>query len=128
LLPTFDSGEDASWLCGQVEVRGIDVCLGDEAVNGGLEIVDRSEHAALEEFGEEALDGIEAGRRGGGEVEGPAGMAGEPWAHLRMLSEINIAYYQELMQGIRHAIAQGNFASFRERTRASSARGDIAPR
>jgi queuine tRNA-ribosyltransferase len=45
-----------------------------------------------------------------------------------LLSEINIAYYQELMAGIREAIAQGSFASFRERTRAGWAKGDIAPR
>jgi queuine tRNA-ribosyltransferase len=45
-----------------------------------------------------------------------------------LLSEINIAYYQYLMQGIRDAIAQGTFESFRARTRAGWARGDIAPR
>jgi queuine tRNA-ribosyltransferase len=45
-----------------------------------------------------------------------------------LLSEINIAYYQHLMQGIRDAIAQGTFESFRTRTRAEWARGDIAPR
>ncbi|HXO70353.1 MAG TPA: tRNA guanosine(34) transglycosylase Tgt [Bradyrhizobium sp.] len=45
-----------------------------------------------------------------------------------LLSEINIAYYQDLMRGIREAIAQGNFAQFRERTRADWARGDITPR
>src|SRR3978361_2243533 len=45
-----------------------------------------------------------------------------------LLSEINIAYYQHLMQGIRDAIAAGAFESFRERTRAEWAKGDIAPR
>jgi queuine tRNA-ribosyltransferase len=45
-----------------------------------------------------------------------------------LLSEINIAYYQCLMQGIRAAIAQGNFLEFRERTRAGWAQGDIPPR
>ena len=45
-----------------------------------------------------------------------------------LLSEINIAYYQQLMQGIRDAVAKGTFASFRERTRADWAKGDIAPR
>jgi queuine tRNA-ribosyltransferase len=45
-----------------------------------------------------------------------------------LLSEINIAYYQDLMRGIREAISQGTFAEFRERTRADWARGDIAPR
>ena len=45
-----------------------------------------------------------------------------------LLSEINIAYYQTLMQGIRAAIADGRFESFRAQTRADWARGDIAPR
>jgi queuine tRNA-ribosyltransferase len=39
-----------------------------------------------------------------------------------------VAYYQQLMGGMRDAIAQGNFADFRERTRAGWAKGDIAPR
>src|ERR1700686_3778084 len=43
-----------------------------------------------------------------------------------LLSEINVAYYQQLMADIRQAIAKGNFESFRERTRAHWARGDIA--
>jgi queuine tRNA-ribosyltransferase len=45
-----------------------------------------------------------------------------------LLSEINIAYYQSLMQGIRDAIAGGTFPEFRDRTRADWARGDIASR
>src|SRR5712675_2837341 len=45
-----------------------------------------------------------------------------------LLSEINIAYYQDMMRGIREAISQGNFAQFRERARADWAKGDIAPR
>jgi queuine tRNA-ribosyltransferase len=45
-----------------------------------------------------------------------------------LLSEINVAYYQQLMAGIRDAITQGKFAEFRERTRAGWAQGDIAPR
>src|SRR6202046_1479374 len=44
-----------------------------------------------------------------------------------LLSEINIAYYQRLMHDMRDAIAQGNFAEFRARTRAGWAQGDIAP-
>jgi queuine tRNA-ribosyltransferase len=42
-----------------------------------------------------------------------------------LLSEINVAYYQDLMHGIREAISQGSFAQFRERARADWARGDI---
>ncbi|MFK4507453.1 tRNA-guanine transglycosylase [Bradyrhizobium daqingense] len=45
-----------------------------------------------------------------------------------LLSEINVAYYQSLMQGIRDAIAQGKFEEFYRRTREDWARGDIAPR
>src|ERR1700744_1026426 len=45
-----------------------------------------------------------------------------------LLSEINVAYYQQLMAGIRDAIAKGTFAEFRERTLAGWAQGDIAPR
>jgi queuine tRNA-ribosyltransferase len=45
-----------------------------------------------------------------------------------LLSEINIAYYQQLMHEIRSAISQGTFADFRERIRAGWAKGDITPR
>jgi queuine tRNA-ribosyltransferase len=45
-----------------------------------------------------------------------------------LLSEINVAYYQELMQGIREAVAAGTFEDFKMKTRASWARGDIAQR
>jgi queuine tRNA-ribosyltransferase len=45
-----------------------------------------------------------------------------------LLSEINIAYYQQLMRDIRNAISTGTFASFRERTRAQWEQGDLAPR
>jgi queuine tRNA-ribosyltransferase len=45
-----------------------------------------------------------------------------------LLSEINIAYYQSLMDDIRAAIARGSFADFRDKTRADWIRGDIALR
>jgi queuine tRNA-ribosyltransferase len=45
-----------------------------------------------------------------------------------LLSEINIAYYQRLMDDIRDAIAKRTFEIFREQTRADWARGDIAVR
>src|ERR1700737_2677300 len=45
-----------------------------------------------------------------------------------LLSEINIAYYQSLMSGIRDAIAAGTFDQFWTRRRGGGARGDIAPR
>jgi queuine tRNA-ribosyltransferase len=45
-----------------------------------------------------------------------------------LLSEINIAYYQQLMGEIRDAISKGLFDSFRESTHAQWAKGDISPR
>src|ERR1700681_3072006 len=45
-----------------------------------------------------------------------------------LLSDINIAYYQHLMQGMRDAIAAGTFEEFKKQTRADWANGDIAPR
>src|SRR6202789_437157 len=45
-----------------------------------------------------------------------------------LLSEINVAYYQQLMHDIRDAISKGTFEDFRDRTRADWARRDIAPR
>jgi queuine tRNA-ribosyltransferase len=45
-----------------------------------------------------------------------------------LLSEINVAYYQHLMRGMREAITGGTFEAFQMKTRADWARGDIAPR
>ncbi|QUS40088.1 tRNA guanosine(34) transglycosylase Tgt [Tardiphaga alba] len=45
-----------------------------------------------------------------------------------LLSEINIAYYQTLMRGIRAAIEAGTFEEFRVATKEGWAKGDIAPR
>jgi queuine tRNA-ribosyltransferase len=45
-----------------------------------------------------------------------------------LLSEINIAYYQQLMQDIRDAISNRSFTDFRERVRAGWANGDIPAR
>ncbi len=63
--------------------------FGEEAADGGLEIDDALEHAALEplsgEFGEESLDGIEPGRRGRSEVEMEALVPFEPGANPGML-------------------------------------------
>jgi queuine tRNA-ribosyltransferase len=43
-----------------------------------------------------------------------------------LLSTINLAYYQELMAGMREAIAGGKFAEFQAATVMQWARGDIA--
>ena len=45
-----------------------------------------------------------------------------------VLSTINIAYYQQLMAGMREAIAGGRFADFHAVTMAGWAAGDIPPR
>jgi queuine tRNA-ribosyltransferase len=44
-----------------------------------------------------------------------------------LLSQANICYYQTLMQGIRAAIAAGEFEDFRRSTLEEWGRGDIAP-
>ena len=45
-----------------------------------------------------------------------------------LLSEINLAYYQELMAGMRAAIRGRGFADFRAATREMWERGDIPVR
>ena len=44
-----------------------------------------------------------------------------------LLTMVNVAYYQELMAGIRAAITVGNFTNFCAQTRESWARDDVAP-
>jgi queuine tRNA-ribosyltransferase len=44
-----------------------------------------------------------------------------------LLSWNNLAYYQELMQGIRKAISEGRFADFMAETQEEWARGDLEP-
>jgi len=48
LFPAFDSGEDAVGICGPDEGFRFGIGFQDEAVDGGLEIVDGSEDAANE--------------------------------------------------------------------------------
>jgi queuine tRNA-ribosyltransferase len=45
-----------------------------------------------------------------------------------LLSQVNLAYYQSLMRGMRDAIAAGRFADFRDAVQAGWARGDPPPR
>ena len=73
-----------------VQMKGLGfVGLGEVAVDGGLEIDDALEDAALEplpgQLGEEAFDRVEPGGRGRGEVEVEPRMPFEPGAHLGML-------------------------------------------
>ena len=44
-----------------------------------------------------------------------------------LLSTINLAYYQELMAGMRAAIADRRFADFQTATKAQWEQGDIPP-
>jgi queuine tRNA-ribosyltransferase len=44
-----------------------------------------------------------------------------------LLSAISLAYYQELMAGMRAAIERGGFADFRALTREGWSRGDLSP-
>jgi hypothetical protein len=48
LLPAFDSGENLVGIGSPAEGFWIDVGLGDEAVDGGLQVSDGSEHPSLE--------------------------------------------------------------------------------
>ena len=65
------------------------VVFGEEAIDGGLQVDDGSEHATLEpplgQRGEEALDSIEPRGGGGRKVKRPTWMAGQPCADLGML-------------------------------------------
>jgi queuine tRNA-ribosyltransferase len=45
-----------------------------------------------------------------------------------LLSEINVAYYQELMAGMRIAIAERRLADFEAEAKAGWAQGDLPPR
>jgi queuine tRNA-ribosyltransferase len=46
---------------------------------------------------------------------------------MMLLTSINLAYYQELMAGMRSAIAEGRFSAFRHAVKEGWARGDLAP-
>jgi queuine tRNA-ribosyltransferase len=45
-----------------------------------------------------------------------------------LLTMINLSYYQELMAGVRSAIAARRFEDFRDQTKAMWAQGDVPPR
>jgi len=91
LLPFFDGDDNVVGVSGPDEGFGIIVCLGDEAVDGGLQVGNGSEYAALAatpgKLGEEDLDGVEPGTGGLGEVESPPRMAVQPGPDLGMLMD-----------------------------------------
>src|SRR5271165_1038056 len=88
-MPAPDGGDDFVGIGDPLEGLGVCVVIVEEAVDRGLEVGDGSEDAALEtalgQDGEEALDGVEPGGRGRGEVERPARVAREPSPHGGML-------------------------------------------
>ncbi len=63
MVPSFGGGDDVVGFCFPCEGRGVLVVLVDEPVDGGLEVGEGVEHAALEpsagKGGEESLDGVE---------------------------------------------------------------------
>ena len=77
-MPTIGGGDDFVWIGGPDEGLWLLVVVGDEAIDGGLEINDRSEDAPLEppsgQPREQSLDRIEPGARFGGEVKDEARM------------------------------------------------------
>src|ERR1700757_2214671 len=89
LPPAIDGGNDFVGIGRPDEGLWFIVRLGEEAVDGGLEVNDRVKDAALQadagELGEVAFDGIEPGGGCRGEVEGKAGMALQPGADLCVL-------------------------------------------
>ena len=89
MVPAFDGGDDVVRVCGPCEGLWRLVCLGEESVDGFLEIDDGSEDAALQasagQLGKEPFHGVEPGTRCRREVEDEALVPVEPGAHLRML-------------------------------------------
>ena len=85
-MPAFDGGDDFVGIGGPSEGFWVGIGLGDEAIDGGLQIDDGAEDATLQsslgQLGEEALDGVEPGTRGRREVEGEALVPGQPGADL----------------------------------------------
>ena len=65
MVPSSDGGDDFVGVCGPCEGLRFGVGLGEEAVDGGLEVDDGAEDAAFQaapgQPGEEALDRIEPG-------------------------------------------------------------------
>ncbi len=84
-----DGADDFVGLGDPMEGFGLGVVIDEEAIDGFLEVGDRSEDAALEaalgQDGEEALDGVGPGSRGRREVEGPARVTRQPLTDGGML-------------------------------------------
>ena len=89
LFPTPDFFDDGIRVSGPDKGLWVVIGFGEVAVDGGLEIDDAGEHAALEplpgQLGKEPFDGIEPGGRGRGEMEMEPRMTFEPGADLGVL-------------------------------------------
>jgi hypothetical protein len=87
-MPAFDGGDDFVGLGGPCEGCRHQVCFLNEAVDGGLEIDDGAEDAALQsspgELGEEAFHRVEPGAGGRREVEDEALVPGQPSEDARV--------------------------------------------
>ena len=67
LVPTFDRSDDAVRIGCPSELRGLHVVLGEEAVDGGLEVDEGMEDAAFEAaFGEGGEEPFHCVQPGGG--------------------------------------------------------------
>ena len=89
MVPASNCRDDFVGISGPGEGLRLDIVLVEKSIDGGLEIDDRSEDAALQapfaELGEEAFNGVEPGGRGWRVVEDEARMALEPGTNLGML-------------------------------------------
>ena len=85
-MPSLDGGDN---FFKAREWRRVGVSLGDEAIDGRLEIEDGAEdttfRSATAELGDEPLDSVEPRARGWCEVENEAGVAIKPCANVRCL-------------------------------------------
>jgi len=88
-VPAPDCGDDFVWVGSPEERLGFAIVLVEEAIDSGLKVCDRAEHAALQpplgELGEEAFNGVEPRARGWREVESKAFVPVQPLAHFGML-------------------------------------------
>jgi hypothetical protein len=87
-VPSFDGGDDFFGVFGPCEGLWGLIMFGEVSVDGGLEVDDAVEDAALEptlgENGEKAFDGIEPRSGCRGEVEGEARMPPQPFDDFGM--------------------------------------------
>src|SRR4051812_50040777 len=87
-MPAGRGGDDLVGMCLPAERLGVDVVLGEIAVDRGLEVDDAAEdpasEPALRQRSEEAFDRVEPGRAGRCKVEGDARVASEPGDDLRV--------------------------------------------